>query len=105
MRQRPMAADAVNPAVPQQEGQQPLAFAAKVVARRLAGSHKVAHRLVRRIRGPHPRELASAMQPRQRDRVAAVRLHAFPRSLRDQSRSDHQAIVAESLDLAIKPVP
>jgi hypothetical protein len=37
MRQRPMAASAVNPAVPQQEGEQLLAFAAKVIRRRFAG--------------------------------------------------------------------
>ena len=47
MRQRPMVASAVNPAVPQQKGKQLLAFAAKVVRRRLARPHKVAHRLMR----------------------------------------------------------
>jgi len=44
------------------------------------------------------------MQPRQRDRIPPARLDALARPSRDQSRSDHHAIVAESLYLAIKPV-
>ena len=104
MRQRPMAAAAVNPAVPQQEGKQLLALAPKIVGRRLAGAHKIAHRLMRRVRHPHPRQLAGPMQPRQRDRIAPVRLDPLARPFRDQRRRDHQAIVAESLNLAIKPV-
>ncbi len=64
MRQRPMAAAAVNPAVPQQEGEKLLAFAANVVRRRLAGPHKVAHRLMRRIGRPHSGQFAGAVQPR-----------------------------------------
>ena len=104
MRQRPMAASAVNPAVPQQEGKQLLAFAAKIVRRRLAGSHKIAHRLMSRVRRPHSRQFAGPMQSRQRDRVAPVRLDALARPFRDQGRRDHHAVVAERLDLAIKPV-
>ncbi len=53
VRQRPMAASAVNPAVTQQEGKQLLAFAAKVIRRRLAGPHKIAHRLMRASSGVH----------------------------------------------------
>ncbi len=44
------------------------------------------------------------MQPRQRDRVAPVRLDPLARPFRDQGRRDHHAIVAEGLYLAIKPV-
>jgi hypothetical protein len=44
------------------------------------------------------------MQPRQRNRISPVRLDPLARPFRDQSRSDHHAIVAESLDLPIKPV-
>jgi hypothetical protein len=73
MRQRPMTASALNPAVPQQEGKKLLAFAAKVVPRPLAGPYKIAHRLVRLVRRPNSRQLAGPMQPRQRDRVAPVR--------------------------------
>ena len=53
MRQRPMAAAAVNPAVPEQEGEKLLAFSPKIVRRRLAGAHKIAHRLMSRIGRPH----------------------------------------------------
>ena len=54
MRQRPMAAAAVNPAVPQQEGEQLLALATKIVSRRLTGADKIAHRLVSRRPAPTP---------------------------------------------------
>ena len=90
--------------MPQQEGKQLLAFATKIVSRRLAGADKVAHRLVSRVRCPHARQFAGPMQPRQRDRISPVRLDPLARPFRDQSRSDHHAIVAESLDLPIKPV-
>ena len=83
MRERPMASSAVNPAVPQQEGKQLLAFAPKAVSRRFAGPHKIAHRLMRRVRRPHPCQLADPMQPRQRDRVAPVRLDPLARPFRD----------------------
>ena len=104
MRQRPMASSAVNPAVPQKEGKQLLAFAAKVVRGRLAGPHKIAYRLMRRVRRPNSRQFAGPVQARQRDRVAPVRLDALARPFRDQGWSDHYASVTERLDLAIKPV-
>ena len=104
MRQRPMAAAAVNPAVTQQEGKQLLAFAAKVVRRRLARPDKIAHRLMSRVRRPDAGQFAGPVQSRQRDRVAPVRLDPLARPLRDQGRSDHHAIMAESLNLSIKPV-
>jgi hypothetical protein len=44
------------------------------------------------------------MQPRQRNRVAPVCLDPLARPFRDQSWSDHQAVVAEGLHLAIKIV-
>ena len=44
------------------------------------------------------------MQPRQRDRVAPVRLDPLARPFRNQGRSDHHAFVAEGPYLAIKPV-
>jgi hypothetical protein len=102
VRQRPMATPAVNPAVPQQEGKKLLAFAAKVIGgRRLAGSHEIAHRLVSRVRRPNAGQLAGSMQLRQRDRVAHVRLDPLGRPFRDHGWSDDDAIVAESLNLAI----
>ena len=99
-----MAASAVNPAVPQQEGKQLLPFAAKIVRRCLARPHEIAHRLMRLVRRPNSRQLARPVQSRQGDSVAAVRLDPLARTFRDQGRSDHHAIVAESLNLAIKPI-
>ena len=63
MRQRPMAASAVNPAVPQQKGEQVLARPTKIVSRRrLAGADKIAHGLVSGVRRPHARQFAGPMQ-------------------------------------------
>jgi hypothetical protein len=45
MRQRPMAAPAIDPAATQQERKQLLAFATQIVRCRLVRSHKVANRL------------------------------------------------------------
>jgi hypothetical protein len=104
MRQRPMTASAVDAAVAQEEGKQLLAFAAKVVPRRLARPHKIAHRFMRRIRRPDSGQLAGPVQSRQRDGVAPVRLDPFPGALGNQGRRDHHAIVAERLDLTIEPV-
>jgi len=44
------------------------------------------------------------VQPRQRDRVAPVRLDPLTGPFRDQSRGDHQAVVAKLLNLPIQPV-
>ena len=57
------------------------------------------HGLVDRVRHPHPGQLARPMQPRQGDRVPAVRLDPLARPLRDQRRSNHGAVVAEVPDL------
>jgi hypothetical protein len=54
MRQRPVAAAAVNPAVPEQEGKKLLALAPKIVGRRLAGARQIADRLMSRIGRPDP---------------------------------------------------
>jgi hypothetical protein len=104
MRQRPMAASTVNPVVPQQEGQQLLALAAKVVSRSLPGADKIAHRLVSRLGRPDACQFARPVQSRQRNRIPPVRLDPLARPFRDQGRRDHHAIVAESLNLAIKPI-
>jgi hypothetical protein len=104
MRQCPMAASDINPAMPQQKRKQLLALAAKVVRRRFAGPHKVAHRLMSRIGRPHSRKLTRSIKTRQRNRIPTVRLDPLARSFWDRRRSDHQAVVPERLHLAIKPV-
>jgi len=104
MRQRPMAPCTVNPPMAQQKGEQLLAFAPQIVRCRLARPDEIAHRLVNRVRHPHPSQLAGPMQPRQRHRIAPVGLDPLSWPLRDQRRSDHQAGVPESPDLPIQPV-
>jgi hypothetical protein len=99
-----MAASAVNPAVPQQKGEQLLALPTKIVSRRLAGADKIAHGLVSGVRRPHARQFAGPMQPRQRNRIPSIRFDPLARPFRNQSRSDNHAFVAERLDLPIKPI-
>jgi hypothetical protein len=91
MRQRPVAASAVNPAVPQQKGKQLLALTTKIVSRGLGGADKIAHSFVGGIGCPHIRQFAGPMQPRQRNRISPVRFDPLTRPFRDQSRSDHHA--------------
>jgi hypothetical protein len=99
-----MTAPVVDPAVPQQEGEQLLALAAQVVGCRLPGPDQVADGLMNGVRHPYPGQLARPMQPRQRDGVPPVRLDPLARPLRDQGRRDHRAIVAEVADLPAEPV-
>ena len=104
MRERPVAAAAVNPAVPEEEREKLLALSPKIVSRRLTGANKVPDRLMSRIGRPDPCQFTGTVQTRQRNRIPTVRLDPLARSFRDQRRSDHQAIAPERLHLAIKPV-
>jgi len=104
MRHRPMAAAAINPAVPQQERKKLLALTPKVVSRRLASARKIVHRLMRRIWRPYSSQFAGLMQPRQCDRIPPVGLNPLARSFRNQRRSDHYAAMPERLRLAIDSV-
>jgi hypothetical protein len=99
-----LGASAVNLAVPQQKGKQLLAFTAKVVRRRIAGAHKIAHGLASRVRRPHSRQFARPMQSRQRDRVPPVRLDAFRPSVSGSELERPPCSRAESVDLTMKTV-
>ncbi len=78
VRQRPVSAAAVNPAVAQQEGQELLAFARRssAAASRARTSRAPPHALHRH---PHAGQLASPMQPRQRHRIAPIGLDPLSR--------------------------
>ena len=52
MRQRPVAAAAVNPAMPEEEREKLLTLSPKIVSRRLTGANKIPDRLVSRIEAP-----------------------------------------------------
>jgi hypothetical protein len=65
MRQRPVAAPAVDPAVPEEERKKRLAFAPKIVPRRLPGARKIPDRLMGRVGRPHARKLPRPMKTRQ----------------------------------------
>jgi hypothetical protein len=78
MRQRPVAAAAVNPAMPEKKRQKLLALSPKVVSRRLASPHKIPDSLMSRVGRPHSRKLTRPMKTCQRNRVPAVRLIRSP---------------------------
>jgi hypothetical protein len=104
MRQRPMTAAAIDAAMTQQEGKHLLAFAAKVVGHRLARPDKIAHRFMRRVGA---QTAVSSPARCSHASVTASRRFVLMRSpdrFGIQGRSDHHALVAERLDLAIKPV-
>lgn len=84
--QRRVTAALIVPPVPEQEGEQLLAFATQVVGRCLQSLDQVADFFMDRVRHPHPGQFARPVQPRQRDCVSPVRLHPLARSLRDQRR-------------------
>ena len=69
-----------------------------------SGADQVAHRLVRRIRHPHRRELAGPVQLRQAQRITPVGLHPVARLARDQGRRHHHAGMAEALELPLQAV-
>ena len=104
MRQRPVAAATVNPAMPEEERKKLLTLSPKIVPRRLPGARKIPDRLMGRVGRPHSRKLTRPMKTRQRNRIPTVRLDPLTRSFRDQRRSNHHAVVPERLHLAIEPV-
>jgi hypothetical protein len=104
VRQRPVAAAAVNPAMSEEEREKLLALSPKVVRRCLARPHKIAHSFMSPIRRPDPGQFARPMQSSKRDRIAPVGLDPLARPFRDQGRRDHQAVVSQRPHLAIKPV-
>jgi hypothetical protein len=74
MRQRPVAAAAVNPAMPEEEREKLLALSPKVVRRGLPGPHKIPDSLMSRIGRPDSRKLSRSIKTRQRNRIPTVRL-------------------------------
>ena len=89
---------------PQQERPDLLALAGAIAHRCLTRGDQIAHRFMSLVRGPYLRQLTGAEQPRQLDRVPAVRLHAVAGPTRDQRRGDNRAGVTKLLYLALQPV-
>ena len=56
------------------------------------------------VRYPDSTQLTRPMQPRQRHRIASVRLDPLARALWDQGRRNHHAIMTEIADLAVQSV-
>lgn len=84
MRARPVIPASEDPAMAQQEGQQLLALASKVVRRSQATTHQIAHRLVDAVGHPDPRQLTGPKQAGQRHRIPPVGLHPVAGSTWDQ---------------------
>jgi hypothetical protein len=100
-----MAARPIDPTPAQQEREQLLALATKIIRCSFACPDKVADRLVDGIGHPDTRQLARPMQPRQRNGVPPVGLDPLAGRLWDQSWGNHHALVAQIPDLTIQPVP
>src|SRR5262245_44213928 len=104
VRQGPMTTARVDPAMPQKEGEELLAFAAQVVGCGFPSPNQIADSLVDDVRHPPSVQLARSVRSRQRDRVPPVRLDALARPLRDQGRRHHHAVVTEFANLPAQPV-
>ena len=94
----------IDATVPQQKPLQMLPRLAQNPHRGRPRPNKVAHRLMRRIRHPHRRQLARAVQLRQHHRIAAVRLHPVARLHRDERGRHHDAIMPHLDKLAMQAV-
>jgi hypothetical protein len=90
--------------VPQHEGRHGLAFATQILDRGVPRANQIPQRLMGLVRNPHLREFAGPQQPGERDRIPPIGLDPNPWLARDQRRSHHDAVVAESRELAIKPI-
>ena len=64
MRQRPVAASAVDATVPEQEGKKLLALSPKIVSRRLASARQIPDCLMSRVGRPDPCQFAGTVQTR-----------------------------------------
>jgi len=105
MRQAPTIAPGEDTAVTQQQRQQLLALLAQVGCGCLARTDEIADGLMHRIRHPHRGQLTGTEQPRKGDRVAPVGLDPIAWLAWDQGRRHDRAVVTQSLDLAVQPVP
>ncbi len=72
--------------------------------RRGAGSHQVAHGLMRRIRNPHGCQLAAPVQLGQHRRIAPVGFYPIPGFHRDQRGGHHDAVVPQSRQLSMQAI-
>ena len=95
----------VHPLVTQQERAQALAHPQLDPLQVFACPDQVAHRLLLRIRHPHRRQLARAVQTRQHQRVPPVGLHPVAGPPRDQARRHHHTGMPQRRQLPVKPVP
>src|ERR1700760_2133428 len=102
MCQRPMTASAVDPPTTQQERKQLLAFATQIIRCCLARPDKITDRLVRRVGYPYRSKLSRPVQPRQCNRIPPIGFNPLTRTLRDQSRGNHHAVVTQSPNLPIQ---
>jgi hypothetical protein len=88
----------------QQELAQVVLGAQPISARVVTGSHQVAQCLMRLVRHPDARQVTTAQQPRQLDRVALIGLDAISWPAWDQRGRHHEVLHAESRELAMERV-
>ncbi|CDM60156.1 hypothetical protein LPU83_pLPU83b_0161 (plasmid) [Rhizobium favelukesii] len=104
MSTRPWLATGIDAAVTQQERLNLLARLLQRVAGSLASPHQVADRLMAFIRNPDRRQFTRPVQACQAYGIPAVCLHPVARTLGNQRRCHHHAVVPQFDNLAIKTV-
>ena len=104
MRQRPVAAAAVNPAMPEEEKREAADAFAEDRQPPTHGREQDPGPPREPDWNPNSRKLTGTVRTRQRNRIPMVHLDPLTRSFRDQRRSNHHAVMPERLHLAINPI-
>ena len=100
----PTTGTTVDPTMAQQETLEMLASLAENPPCRGASPDQVTHRLMRVVRHPHRRQLASPMQFRECRSIATVGLYAVARSAWDQRRCNHDTVLIKTAQQPMDPV-
>ena len=101
---RPTGPAAIDTAVTEQKGSQTLSGLEFECLHILARTGQIAHRFLVRSRDPHRGEFPGPVQPRQRQRVSAIRLDPAGRLARNEPRRHDLAVVAGAGDFAVHAV-
>jgi hypothetical protein len=102
---RPAPPVAVAVAVPQKKLTEAVPSPQQIPLGIFPGSQQVAQRFLFGVRYGHERQFARPVEPSQLVRVAAVRLHSFPRPARYQGRRSHLADQAPARQQPLRLIP
>jgi hypothetical protein len=100
----PMGAGAIDPTMPEEELDEPMAPAHDILADVVPAAQEVPDRFLGLVRHMDRGELAGAIEPDQLGCVAAIRLDPLPRASRRQGWGDHIARHADGRELPVQVV-